>query len=253
MRAILISFIFTLSLFSSMLDDWYIFQANNAIEQKKYQKAITYYEKVENKNDTIFFNMGNLYYLSKKYQKAIEYYEKITVDNLLHQKYHNLANCYIKLLEYEKAIEYNTKALSYKENPKTRYNLELAQVIQAKIILKQQKQEKNKEKFRTGRTVEIDEANMFDDNSFEIDEKLTEASPSKDINSTFGISNMENVEDSEITIEDIKSDDQNISSKLQLTQYTEQKWDRKMKTNTTLHTLIIPLKKGKINDSQKPW
>lgn len=253
MKAIFLSFVFPVILFGSILDDWYILRANNAIEKKEYEKAIIYYESIENKNDAILFNIGNLYYLSKQYQKAIEYYEKITAENLLHQKYHNLANCYINLVEYEKVIEYNTKALSYKENPKTRYNLELAEVIQAKIMLKQQKQEKNNGEFRAGSTVEIDEANMFDDDSFEIDEKLTEARPSKDTNSTIGISNMENVQDSEITIKDIEKDDQNISSKLQLSQYTEQKWDQKMKKNTTLHTLVIPLEKGKINDSQKPW
>lgn len=253
MRVVLLSFVFTISLFSSVLDDLYIFQANNAIEQKEYQKALLYYEKIKNKNDTMLFNMGNLYYHLLQYHKAIEYYEKIIDERFLHQKYHNLANCAIKLLEYEKAIEYNQKALSYKENAKTRYNLELAKLEYSKILLKLKEQEKKNAKERAGKTVQIDEANMFDDDSFEIDEKLTEAKPSKNIDSTIGISNMQNIQDDQIIINEIEKEDKNILSKLQLSHYTELKWNQKMQISTTLHTLIIPLEKGKIDDSQKPW
>lgn len=253
MKIMILSLFSILTLYGSILDDWNTYHAQQSTNKKEYQKALMFYKKIKHKNDTIYYNIANLYYYLNQYENAISYYTKINSSILMHQKFHNLANCYIKLQEFEKAIEFNKTALTFKVDPKTKYNLELAKVRYSKILHKVQ-QAKNEQKLRAGTSIEIDEANMFNDDSFEIDEsKLSQNKSSKDPKSSLGISNMENTKDSDIAVKDIETDDNNINANIQLSKYTQQKWDKKMNTNTKLHTLVIPLSKGNANDSSIPW
>jgi len=253
MKIIILNIFLIITLYGSILDDWNIYQAQQLSNKKKYQKALLYYQKIEHKNDAIYYNMANLYYYLKQYQNAIVYYNKINKSILAHKKFHNLANCYIKLQEYDKAIEFNTRALISKHDPKTKYNLELAKVRYTNILHKIQ--QIKKKGIRAGTSVETDEANTFDDN-FEIEEaKLGENKPLKEIKSFLGISNLENNNDYEndISVKDTKIDDNKIIVNIKLSEYIQQKWDKKMKTNIKLYTLVIPLFKGDANDSQIPW
>lgn len=118
-------------------------KAKEYYESKNYEKAIKYFKKVaENKkNAQSYYDLANAYYKAKKYKEAIKYYNMVQTPNkeLERFKLHNLGNCYFNLKDFKKAIKFYEKALKIKEDPDTRYNLELA-----KKMLKKQKNQSGK-------------------------------------------------------------------------------------------------------------
>ncbi|WP_281951344.1 VWA domain-containing protein [Nitrosophilus kaiyonis] len=126
-------------------------KAKEYYNEKNYQKALKYFKKVaqEKKSAQSFYDLANAYYKTKQYKKAIEYYNKVQTPNkeLERYKLHNLGNSYFMLKQYKKAIEFYEKALKIKEDPDTRYNLELAKKMLKKISKNSQNQnKKQKEK-----------------------------------------------------------------------------------------------------------
>ncbi|CAM3893050.1 tetratricopeptide repeat protein [Arcobacter cloacae] len=235
------------------LDDFYSYQANKFYEKKEYETTLKYLEKIENKNSKIFYSMGNILYIQGKYEEAIDYYEKVKDLELKHQINHNMANSYVKLQNYEKAIEFYKKALEYKNDEKTKYNLEL---------IKLKKEEIDKENQRSliketcpvksfGALVELHEDTIFDRFNFDEDKPMYKAK----IDET-----KENIV-SNIKSDDMQRDivldekDNNIKSqkaKFELNPYFEQKWDKNIQEDS-LKTLFVPLEKGVISDNKKPW
>lgn len=235
------------------LDDYYIYQTNKFYEKKEYEKALKYLEKIENKNSKIFYNMGNILYIQGKYEEAIDYYEKVKDLELKHQINHNMANSYVKLQNYEKAIEFYKKALEYKNDEKTKYNLEL---------IKLKKEEIDKENQRIlikescpvksfGTLVELHEETIFDKFDFDEDKPMYKAKIDETKENI--VSNIKTDDTQRDILLDEK--DNNIKSqkaKFELNPYFEQKWDKNIQEDS-LKTLLVPLEKGVISDNKKPW
>jgi len=258
MKKLIVYFAFVLSLYGGIIDDYYLLKAQSESKKSNYEQSLFLYQKIVVKTDPIDYNIGNLYYKLKKYHKALESYTKIKDQKLLHAKYHNMANCYIKLLEYDNAIEYNKKALEYKNDQKTKYNLQMSQRIQEQFLLQKKKElkKKNTAKMR-GSSLLAEKANSFDESSFKDDE--IEERENQNFKQKSSLSNGTYISDSQNgnvmisgSIEENKEEVNYSSNKLKLNNYLQQKWDNKLNKIKT-YTLLIPLEKGKINDSKIPW
>lgn len=254
MRVLLGIFILIISLnANSFLDDYYIYQSNKFYDKKEYLLALENLEKVEKKDSKVFYNMGNIFYKLGKYKEAIKNYEKIQDNKLFHQKNHNIANCYIKLEDYENAIKHNQIALKFKNDEKTKFNLELSLLKQDELIQKRKKrlvtQTCPTKSF--GKTVELKEDTIFDRLGF--DENIPLIKAKVDKNHKNKVSNT--IDDDfkrEIVVDEKKELNNNTKTKVAMDFYLEQKWQKKVEDDS-MKTLIIPLEKGIVNDDKKSW
>lgn len=237
-----------LLLFGNVMDDYYIYQAQNSIKNKEFTKAYQYYEQVSQKNDQIYYNMGNILSEQKNYKHAIEYYKKVKEKKLLQKALYNMANSYLQLFEYEKAIELYTNLLTLYTDPKAKYNLDLAKLEYSKIIQEEKKLKKLNQKFRSGKANE-GFADEFDDTE---ELNITMYENEYDENRSFisGLSNMDIDINLGIKIDENESNETN-SSKTDFSNYVQNKWDNKF--DIKVHTLLIPFEKGNVDDSKKPW
>lgn len=251
---ILFIILITTFLNANIFDDFYIYKSNRSYEEKDYKSSFEYLNNIKNKNDKVFYNQGNILYLQEKYEEAIEYYEKVQNTELKHQINHNIANSYVKLEDYEKAIFYYKKALEYKKDEKTKYNLELSKLKQEEI---EQLNKKDLLKgscpvVSFGTLVELHEDTLFDRLYFDENELLTDAKIDEKKENI--VSNTkDDGQKRDIIIEENKNIITEVKdAKLQLNSYFTQKWDKNAQMDS-LNTLIIPLEKGVISDSPKPW
>lgn len=253
MRFFLFIFIFTLFLnANSFFDDYYIYQSNKFYDKKEYSQALKNLQKIENKNSTVFYNIGNVFYKLGKYEEAIKSYEKVEDSKLSHQKNHNIGNCYIKLENYDKAINHYEIALKFKNDEKSRFNLELSKLKKEELL------KKRKRKLVTqtcsvksfGKTVELREDTIFDRLGF--DENIPMIKAKIDKNHKNKVSNTIDEEIKRDIMIDEKKELKGEKTKVAMDLYLEQKWQKRVEKES-LKTLIIPLEKGFVNDDKKSW
>lgn len=252
MRVFLGVFLFCFSLtYASLSDDLYIYKGIAAYKNKEYKKAYENFKKIENKTDEILYNMANSLYKSKEYKKAIAVYTKIEDEKLAHKKYHNLANTYISMENYEKAIEFYKLALKYKNDEKTKFNLDLSENIYEEIKL-----EKIKRDNITNQMCKVGNRTIW---SF-IEPKDVELKEDKKLSFLLRFDNISNLKldkKENIYIGEGKREDDNKTvirskEKLKIDTYQKQKWDRRVE-DKSINTLLIPMEKGVVSDSKKPW
>lgn len=238
---------------ANIFDDFYIYKSNKSYENKDYKSSFNYLNNIKDKNDKVFYNQGNILYLQGKYEEAIDYYEKVKDLELKHQINHNIANSYVKLQNYEKAIEFYNKALEYKKDEKTKFNLELSKLKKYEIDEKNQrdlvKESCSIKSF--GSLLELNENTIFDRMNF--DENITLYEAKIDQNKENKVSNT--IDDDikrTIIIEDENNKIKTKNAKFELNSYFEQKWDKNIQIDSS-NTLIVPLEKGVVHDSKKPW
>ena len=254
MIKILISIVFISSIsFASINDDIHIYKAMKFYKNSEYKEAYENFEKIENKTDQIVYNMANSLYKQKKYRQAIKLYQKIKNENLAHKKYHNIANSYIFLENYEKAIEYYNKALKYSNDERTKFNLAMSENIKQEIEIEKLKRDNITNKMcRTGNRVIWSDI-VPEDVELKEDKKLSFLLRFDNIsNLEFEDENKKGVYISEGKREDDNKTVLRSKEKLKIDHYQKQKWDRKIE-NSSINTLIIPMEKGVVNDSKKPW
>jgi len=255
MRFIVMCILFsTHFLQADILDDYYLFKGNDFLEDNKYELSLANFEKIKNKNDKIFYNMANILYILEEHDKAIIYYKKVKDISLLHQVNHNMANTYAKLEDFEQVISYNEKALNYKKDEKTKFNLELARLknlYTEKSTLKD-KTYKNKTFLdKKGKLFETNKDTLFEDSDFDEDTLLSESKRKKN-NNDIEIGVFDYQDENILIKEKLEELDSNENNKLLFNTYFEQKWNKSININKT-NTLLIPLEKGIINDNKKPW
>jgi len=120
-------------LWGSPLDFYTLHKAESAYKAGRYVESARLYDKLaKTKGDSARLNAGDAWYKAGDYAKAKERFEKITDRSLRFQKWHNLGNTYAHLGKIERAIEAYKKALKIKDDPDTRYNLQLLQKAQKK-------------------------------------------------------------------------------------------------------------------------
>lgn len=241
-------FVLQVLLYGDIKDDFYMYKANNAIENKEYKKAYKYLQKVSNKTDTIYYNMANILGEQKNYKQAIVLYEKVKDTRLQHKALHNMANSYVELLEYEKAIFLYKSSLKLHNNPQTQFNLDLAKLEYTKKIQEEKNLKKLNQKFRSGRANE-GFADELDDN-MELNVTMYESKYDENASSLSGVSKMDDSSNLGVKIDENISDETN-NSQSGFSNYVQDKWDNQF--DIKVHTLLIPLEKGNVNDSKKPW
>ncbi|NPA82080.1 MAG: tetratricopeptide repeat protein, partial [Epsilonproteobacteria bacterium] len=148
MKKLILIFLSVMALNASILDFRYLSKAKEAYENKDYKKAIEFYNRVEDKNDEVKFNLADAYYKNKNYKKALELYKEIKDKRLEFKKLHNIGNSLANLGKIDEAIKAYEKALQIKEDKDTRFNLELLKKLkrQKKKNKKQNKQNKKNNK-----------------------------------------------------------------------------------------------------------
>lgn len=243
------------SMFASFLeDDIYLYKANRALENNEYKKVLDFYKKIKNKNDAIYFNMANIYYKLNNFSKAIKLAKKIKQTKLLNKAFHLMGNAYARSFEYDKAIAYYKKSLELKVNEKIKYNFHMVQVQRALLLENQKLREKRDLKMRKGKDFESENAQFFDEafdlDNFDLNMSLSEDKKEKNISNETALVLSKNDIQYSIKIEKNNSEEFN-SSTIDFSNYLQQKWDNKLQLK--VHTLLIPLEKGNINDSKKPW
>ncbi len=135
---------------ASIIDFKYIKNAKEAYERGAYKEAAGEFEKVakQKRSPQAYYDLANALYKAGKYKEALKYYSKIQTANkeLEFRKLHNLGNTYFKLKNFDKAIEMYEKALKVKDDPDTRYNLELAKKMKKKSSKKNSKKNDKEQK-----------------------------------------------------------------------------------------------------------
>jgi len=126
MKNIFLILLFTAFSFAKLPNNYSFYKANNLYKSGKYKEAIAIYEKIEPKDDAIYYNIANSYYRLKNYQKAIDYYKLINSQSYNAKKLYNIANAYVQQKNYLKAIIFYRQALKFSKNPKIKENLEYA-------------------------------------------------------------------------------------------------------------------------------
>ena len=113
-----------------ILDFKHIKNAKEAYANAHFDRAIKEFSVVakSKRNPQSYYDLANAYYKAGRYKEAIDYYKRVqTKDRKLEfKKLYNLGNSYFKLQNYQEAIKLYEKALSIKDDPDARYNLELA-------------------------------------------------------------------------------------------------------------------------------
>ncbi len=125
---------------SSLLDWFYIQNANENIKNGDYQNAIANYKKLES-SDEVNFNIGNSFYLDGNYSEAIENFKKVS-DDLKQKALYNIGNSKVKLNDLNGAKESYENALQISEQANIRENLEW---VKNRLKQNENNQSKNQE------------------------------------------------------------------------------------------------------------
>ena len=254
MRIITIILFFSLTSFANIIDDLNIYNAQKSYEEKNYNEALQYLSKVKKEDSKVFYNLGNIFYKLGKYEEAIKEYKKVQNKDLLHNINHNIANCYLMLENFDNAIKYYNKALVHENNQRTIYNLEMTKKKQIELNNRQIRSlnENVCEIQRKGLIEELTVDSIFD--YFELDEntKLYQ-------DRQMGIRSRN--ENSRLTVDDIQRsisiDEENKTTtneskkEFKMNSYFEEKFDNKNIDDAK--TLIVPMKKGIVDDNKKAW
>jgi len=254
MKIITIILFFSLTSFANIIDDLNIYNAQKSYKEENYNEALQYLSKVKKEDSKVFYNLGNIFYKLGKYEEAIKEYKKVQNKDLLHNVNHNIANCYLMLENFDNAIKYYNKALVHENNQRTIYNLEMTKKKQIELNNRQIRSlnENVCEIQRKGLIEELTVDSIFD--YFELDEntKLYQ-------DRQMGIRSRN--ENSRLTVDDIQRsisiDEENKTTineskkEFKMNSYFEEKFDNKNIDDAK--TLIVPMKKGIVDDNKKAW
>lgn len=136
LRALSISVLLATTLFGGLLDFRTLDKAKEAYEKGQYAEAEALYGSIDDKNDDLHYNLGDVYYKEKKYDEALKEYEQVHESALKAKTLHNIGNAYAYTQKIDEAIAAYEAALKLGEDEDTRYNLEL---------LKKKKEEQQKD------------------------------------------------------------------------------------------------------------
>lgn len=180
---IFIFFLYAFPSYGGIFDFLHVRNSYKAIEKKKYQDAISEYNKL-NPSKEVLYNRANAYYKLKKFGKAIQEYEKIKTDDKIFQSkiFFNQGNAYVQKEAFNKALKMYKKALKLTPNDEDikkniAYVKQLQEPIQGfdkkagksnqKIKMKKSKDKKGREKQKLtagDKDAKVNADNKKDDN-----------------------------------------------------------------------------------------
>jgi len=109
---------------ASILDFYYLKQANKAYEDQNYKQAEYNYKKLS-PSISSYLNIASSYYKSEKYSSAMKYYSLIESKNPKIKQiiFYNMGNCAVKMKKYNRAKTYYQQALALGYDKDTYENL----------------------------------------------------------------------------------------------------------------------------------
>ncbi len=254
MKIVLSLLFLSMTLFGNIFEDFNIYNAQKEYEKQNYEKAFGHLSNIKKKDSKVYYNLGNTLYKMGKYEEAILEYSKVTNKDMQHIVNHNIANCHLKLENYEKAVEFYNKALVFKNDERTVYNLEMTKQKQ-KSLNDREIRDLNEnvcEIQRKGIFEELKIDSIFD--FYEIDEniKLFEDEQTG-ISTKNENSKITNNESNEIYLDDKEKTKEELGKKeFKMNSYFDKKYDNNLDLKDS-KTLIVPMEKGIINDNKKAW
>lgn len=120
----LILFVFGLTFFINIFDDYRLFIAQEKLANNNLEDALEYFKKIKNQNDETKFNVGKILQTQENYEESIEIFSKITKYDLQFEKFYNIAVSYEKMENYDDAILYYKRALGWKNDNNAKKALE---------------------------------------------------------------------------------------------------------------------------------
>lgn len=120
-------------------------KAHEAYQKENYKEAIESYKEVvkSKKSPQSFYDLANAQYKDKKYEQALSTYNKVTPKdpNLEYKKLFNSGNSHFQLKKYEEALKSYEKAGKINIEADLEHNIELAK----KMIEKKKKEQEKKD------------------------------------------------------------------------------------------------------------
>lgn len=108
----------------SPLEGYRLWQAQKAVKEGNFTRALQAYRRIEPQNDRLRYNEANLLYRLEKYRAALALYRRILEPSLQGPRLYNMANCYVRLGDYPKARTFYEGAAKFlPADPDLRYNL----------------------------------------------------------------------------------------------------------------------------------
>ena len=133
MRFLVVLFLAVACLYAEILKPFYLYKAQQESARQQYGASLQNYRKISDKNDKIYYNMGNIFYRQGSYYEALQAYKRIVLPQMQAKKFYNMANCYVKLGELSKAVFYYTKSLHFQKDQDTLFNLHSVQKALRKL------------------------------------------------------------------------------------------------------------------------
>jgi len=153
-RALLIFFIFSITLNAGLFDFIKLSKAEKLYSKGDYNASVKVLESFGVDSNIYRYDMANTLYKSGRYKEAIRQYKRAFgegVDEL--SRIYNLGNCYFKLKDYDNAILAYKTALKIRDDEDVKYNLALAiKKLKEPKNQNQKKKKREKKKEKSGKS-----------------------------------------------------------------------------------------------------
>jgi Ca-activated chloride channel family protein len=115
---------------ASILDSYYIAKAKESFQNKEYQKAAHYFEKITPSVQS-YYNIATSYAKANRCKTALNYYTQIQTRNkkLKQMIFYNMANCAVALKHYQRAKKLYVLALALGKDKDALANLHILQKL----------------------------------------------------------------------------------------------------------------------------
>ncbi len=246
MRIILSLFILFSFSNANIIYSFNIYMAQKKYLQHKNRQALAYYQHIRKKNSIIYFDIADILYKQKRFYEALTNYKKVTSKQLFARKYYNMANCYVRLARLQEAVYF------YKKNLKIEYDKNA--VINLKRIETVLKKRKKKKVIKIiHMTTKIHSgSNKIQKTAHHSTKKPQDYGKKKNqkLTSKGYAKNMDTKHQRlSINLSIVKL---NVKNSNKMTKLQEQRWNEILH-HQGLQTLLIPINKGKIHDTQNNW
>lgn len=241
----LVSLLFIVS-DASIVSLYKLQRANYALKHNHLDKALFYYQSINNKNSVEYFNIGDMFYKKQEYLNALQSYKHVLLPQLLPATYYNMANCYVKLGRLNQALFFYKKSLKLKYDKDAKINMQrVLAVLKKRMKIKIKLHVNETTKIRSGK-------NKINKTAKHSLKKPTDNGKSKKKKVISYNGNTVNLKAHKYTL-NVKDKmlHVNLKEKTKMTKLQEMKWEKSI-IHHGLQTLLIPLVKG-VKDEQNNW
>ncbi len=246
---LMLPFLFVIPSHAGIFDFMTLKNADKALKNQEYQKAIDEYNKLE-ENPQINYNKAGAYYKMKKYDEALKEYEKIETDdkNLKAKTLFNKGNTHVQKKELKKALKSyeEAKKLTPKDEDIDK-NIEYVKKLMKKNQQQQKQNQKNNKKKKQNNKKKNDKKNSENQLNSKNDKKQKDDKNGNDKQK----GNKEKNQDQQKSDQHSKGKDKQKSEQTKQQKIQKQKdiegekWEKILKS---MHPRTNPVKLGEMKD-----